>query len=85
MNDFVNISVILIAQPKFSKLEDAASKAADAFRQLPQSVPVVASPSKPPGSDRITRLKGGNNEAQGNALGIADKPTSALKGRYAGT
>jgi hypothetical protein len=33
----------------------------------------------------ITRLKGGNNKAQGNALGIADGPGEALKGRHTGT
>ena len=33
----------------------------------------------------ITRLRGGNNAAQGNALGIADGPGEALKGRHTGT
>jgi hypothetical protein len=33
----------------------------------------------------ITRLKGGNNAVQGNALGIADGPGEALKGRPTGT
>ena len=32
-----------------------------------------------------TRLKGGNNAAQGNALVIADGPGEALKGRHTGT
>ncbi len=36
-------------------------------------------------SGSVTRLKGVNNTAQGNALGIADGPPKALKGRRTGT
>jgi len=44
-------------------------------------LPVYAVPYTHLGSARMTSLKGHNNKAQGNALGIGVGPVKALKGR----
>ena len=50
-----------------------------------ESAAVLSGPYTQLRSWGITRLNGGNDAAQGNALGIADGPGEALKGRHTGT